>query len=154
MSTYRSRTHFSHVPNAFVEAAPATLVGVFYYAFDGDNQDPIYVRPGAQDQQDLLDPDGAEWLLYTRSVMSYRININSLENPDGGASLVVELGDTEAGAVAVMRDCLVFHLVDGLDLSSSSSGIELPALMARFRIMTANPDDVLLVGGSIIVRSF
>lgn len=152
MPGYRTIDEFVPVPSAFTEIAPSTLVGLFDYAFPESPADAIYIRPGPATQQDYLVEDGSEWLLYTRSVMSYRIELdNHYLTPGGGASLIVELGDIEFGAVPVMIDSLVFHLTSGTERTSSVSGIELPGLVARFKIRTGNLP--VRVRGSIIVRA-
>ena len=153
MGSIRLDSRWCHVSNAFVEIAPNTLVGTFIYFFTEENQGPIYIRPGQVNQQDVLNPIGAEWLLYSRSVLSYRIGVeDSFDLGAGGASLVVELGDAETGGVPDLRDWAPFHLASGDVLQSSASGIELPGLMARFRIRPGVPDYLMVVRGSIIVR--
>lgn len=153
MGSIRLDPFWSHVSNAFVEIAPNTLVGTFYYVFTEENQGPIYIRPGPLNTQDVLDPLGAEWLLYSRSVLSYRIEVeDDFDLGPGGASLVVELGDDETAGVPDLRDWAPFHLAAGDILQSSGSGIELPGLIARFRIRPGVPDYLMIVRGSIIVR--
>jgi len=142
------------VPNAFVEVAPATLIGLFEYTFEVAPQESIYIRPGQVTQQDYLNGDGAEWLLYTRSVMSFRIEVQNGAAAIGGASLVVDLGDRELGGVPLMRQWRPFHLASGNMIQTSLSNIELPGLVARFRIQTGSdtPGAANMVAGSIIVR--
>lgn len=157
MATVRTSQRFAPVPNAFVEVAPATLIGLFSYTFGVGPQAPIYIRPGPLTQQDYLNIDGAEWLLYTRSVMSYRIEVVREHEGGfsiGGASLVVGIGDMEYLGLPQIRDWAPFHLMSGNNLTSSASGIELPGLLARFIIRTASitPAEAVTVRGSIIVR--
>jgi hypothetical protein len=156
MAGFLSTREYAPVPSAFVEVAPNTLVGIFSYVFSFGS-DPIYIRPGSVAHQDYPNIDGAEWLLYSRSIMSYRIQVSNEMHEGfsvGGASLVVELGDIEVLGVADMHEWAVFHLADGFWLQSSGSGIELPGLMARFKIQTASvtPAEAVTVKGSIIVR--
>jgi hypothetical protein len=138
------------VPNAFVEMAPATVIGLIDYTFPPGLQDPIFIRPGNVAAQDYPTALGSEWLLYTRSVMSYNIEVIDTEG-DGGASLIVQVGDWEVLGVAVLYDCIPFHLISGDTVRSMNSGIELPGLFARFKIRTANMGGVSLKG-SIILR--
>lgn len=152
MSSFESSLVFSPVSNAFVEVAPATLAGLFEYAFQVGPQDPIYIRPGNWEQQDLHNADGAEWLLYTRSVLYYQIEIGDIGEPLGGASLIIEIGNDSVGGVPAMREWRVFHLVPGTQIFSSMAGLELPGLMARFSIRTASAVAVVTAHGSIIVR--
>lgn len=154
MSTIRISRDFVPVPNAFVEVAPATLVGLFYYTFGVAPEASIYIRPGSLTQQDYLNADGSEWLLYTRSVMSFLIEVQSRGVAIGGASLVVELGFGEVALVPEMRDWRPFHLASGATIRTGLSNIELPGLLARFRIQTGSdtPGEALVVKGSIIVR--
>jgi len=157
MTSIRTSHEFAPVPNAFVEVAPATMIGLFSYTFGVGPQDPIYIRPGQLNQQDYLNVDGAEWLLYTRSVMSYRIEVlreHAGGFSIGGASLVVGLGDLELIGLPQIRDWAPFHLMSGNNLISSVSAVELPGLLARFIIRTASitPAEAVTVRGSIIVR--
>lgn len=152
MSTFRTSKEYAPVPNAFVEVAPATLVGIFSCGFAAGPDDEQYIRPGGTAQQDYPNVDGAEWLLYTRSVLSYRIDVHSQLVARGGASLIVDLGDGELLGAPLITAWKVFHLVEGDGITSSDYGIELPGLLARFRIQTASPNAGQVVSGSIIVR--
>jgi len=152
MATIRTSQDFVPVPNAFVEVAPATLVGIFNCTFAAGPDDVQYIRPGGTTQQDYLNVDGAEWLLYTRSVLSYRIEVHSQLVARGGASLIIDLGDGELIGAPVLTAWKPIHLVEGDGITSSDYGIELPGLLARFRIQTASPNAGQVVSGSIIVR--
>jgi len=154
MSTIRTSRDFVPVANAFVEIAPATLMGFFEYTFGVGPEPSIYIRPGQVTQQDYLNADGAEWLLYTRSVMSFRIEVQNGGAAIGGASLIVELGDRELAGAPLMRAWRPFHLASGNMIQTSLSNIELPGLVARFRIQTGTSTPAVgqLVAGSIIVR--
>lgn len=152
MSTFQTARRYAPVPSAFVEVAPATLVGIFSFGFEIGPQDPIYVRPGSTLQQDYLNVDGSEWLLYTRSVLSYRIEVHSEMVARGGASLIIDLGDGELLGAPVLTAWKPIHLVEGDGIVSSDYGIELPGLLARFRIQTASLNAGQTVSGSIIVR--
>ncbi len=152
MSTVRTARDFVPVPSSFVEVAPATLAGIFSCSFGIAPQGAQYIRPGASAQQDLLNPDGAEWVLYTRSVLSYRIEVHSMLAARGGASLIIDLGDGLLVGAPLQTAWKTFHLVEGDGIISSGSGIELPGLLARFRIQTASPNAGQIVSGSIIMR--
>jgi len=157
MATFTTVRKYAPVPSAFVEVSPNTLVGLFAYEFSAGPQDPIYIRPGPHTDQDFPNSHGAEWLLYSRSIMSYRIEVSNEAHGGfsvGGASLIVQLGDWEFLGVATLNDWAPFHLADGFWLQSSGSGIELPGLMARFKIQTASltPAEAVTVRGCIIVR--
>ena len=152
MSSFNSTAVFAPVSSAFVEVAPATQVGLFSFIFDPGPQDPIYIRPGNVAQQDYANADGSEWLLYTRSVLYYQIQVDDVEAPFAGASLVVGIGNQSFAGVPFIIDWRPFHLVPGVQIWSSMEGLELPGLMARFTIRTANPTNVVAVNGSIIVR--
>ncbi len=152
MSSFESTFVFAPVSSAFVEMVPAALVGLFIYDFAAGPQDPIYIRPGNLGQQDFLNADGAEWLLYSRSVLYYQIEVGDIGEPLGGASLIVEIGNQTAAGVPAMREWRVFHLVPGIQIWSCMAGIELPGLMARFTIRTASAALGIAVNGSIIVR--
>ena len=154
MTSIRTSHAFAPVPNSFVEVAPATLIGLFEYNFGVAPQPSIYIRPGQLNQQDYLDSDGSEWLLYTRSVMSFRVGVGGNNLPIGGASLIVETGDVELAGVPQMRQWVPFHFGSGSGFQTSLSNIEMPGLLARFVIQTASdtPSSGVLVTGSIIVR--
>jgi len=150
MSTILINQTWASVPSAFAEIAPATLVGQFVHQFGaGGPQEAIYIRPGELDQQDLLNGDGAEWLLYTRSVMSYFIEWFDLATAVGGASLIVE---SMAVEIAEPIDVLPLHIVGGDQMVSHASGIELPGLIARFKIQTAS-QTACTVKGVIVMRA-
>lgn len=149
MSTILINQTWASVPSAFTEVAPATLVGQFVHQFEAAApQEPIYIRPGELDQQDLLNPDGCEWLLYTRSVMSFFIEWYDMGAATGGASLIVE---SMAVEIAEPIDVLPFHIASGDQMVSHGSGIELPGLIARFKIQTAS-DALCTVKGVILMR--
>lgn len=153
MSSFNSTQVLAHVSNASVEVAPSTRVGLFIFPFpEAGPQDPQYVRAGNRAAQQGAVADGAEWVLYTHSVMSYRIWMSDGFLPVGGASLIVEIGDDSVAGVPVMGDWAVFHLVPGLRMVNWASGIELPGLFARFSIRTASHVDEVSVNGSIILR--
>ena len=152
MSSFDSIAVFAPVSNAFVEVAPATLVGLFSYSFAPAPQDPIYIRPGHVLQQNYAAAHGAEWLLYTRSVLSYYIQVRDQEGVASGASLIVEIGGMGLAAIPDLFEWRVFHLVPGNQIWSSMEGFELPGLMARFAIRTANASGPVGVQGSIIIR--
>lgn len=156
MTGIRISRVWAPVPSAFVEFAPATMIGQFAHTFvDVGPQAPIYIRPGQQTQQDLLNIDGAEWVLYTRSVMSYAIEWDQVIEAVSGASLIVELGSLDAAGVPQMRDTMIFHLIGEDEYRNHGSGIELPGIFARFKILTSNTAAGLdcAVAGSIIVRA-
>lgn len=144
MSGIRTNSVWAPVPSAMVETAPATLVGQFSYQFPalGPGQQ-IYIRPGQETQQDYLNLDGAEWLLYTRCVMSYHVEWFELAGGSvGGASLIVELGAVEVGGAVQPVDCIPFHIIPGDGMVSHGSGIELSGLHALIRIVSANDTGV------------
>jgi hypothetical protein len=152
MSTFRTAREYAPVANAFVEVTPSTIVGIFSCGFAAGPDDQQYIRPGGTAQQDYLNADGAEWLLYTRSVLSYRIEVHSQLVARGGASLIIDLGDGELMGAPVLTAWKPIHLMEGDGIISSDYGIELPGLLARFRIQTASPNAGQVVSGSIIVR--
>lgn len=158
MSEIRTNDVWAPVPNAFVEFAPSTLIGQFIYQFPelGPLQ-MIYIRPGQQQQQEYLNMHGADWLLYTRSVMSYHIEWFELMGDSvGGASLIVEFGAVEDAGALQTYDSLVFHIVAGDGMVSHKSGIELPCLQAKIRIVSANDTGAPpgpTVRGTIIMRA-
>jgi hypothetical protein len=133
------------------------MVGQFECTFVGPGpQAGRWIRPGQTTQQDYLDINGAEWILYSRSVMSYSIAWRSDQFAEGGASLEVELGSTEGAAGApIVTDTMAFHLVGEHDMVSHQSDIPLPGLMARFQVRTCNNivGEDCIVFGSIIVRA-
>ncbi len=150
MGTILINQTWASVPSAFTEVTPATLVGQFVYQFPaGCPQEPIYIRPGEHDQQDYLNDDGAEWLLYTRSVMSYFIEWFDMGAAIGGASLIVE---SMAVEITEPIDVLPFHIVSGDQMVSHRSGIELPGLIARFKIQTAS-QALCTVKGVIMLKA-
>ncbi len=152
MTGIRISNAWAPVPNAFVETAPTAMIGQFSHTFgDVPPEPPIYIRPGQQSQQDLLNDDGAEWVLYTRSVMSYSIRWGAVIGAISGAALIVEQGSLDFAGVPQMRDTLVFHLVAEDEYRNHDSGIELDGIFARFKILTALSCEV---AGSIIVRAF
>jgi len=157
MSGIRTGNVWAPVPNAFVETAPATLIGQFLYQFPDLGPDMIYIRPGQQAQQDYLNIDGADWLMYTRCVMSYHIEWFALVGASvGGASLIVELCAVEEAGLVQAYDSLAFHIIPVDGMVSHQSGIELPSLQARFRIATANDTGAPpgpTVRGTIIMRA-
>ena len=154
MSGFYTVTDFAPVPNSFVEVAPATIVGLIDYTFPSGPQDPIFIRPGNVTQQNYPWQEGSEWLLYTRSVMSFSINVINENGSAGGACLIVMIGDWEAAASPVLNDWMPFHLMSGGWVRSDASGIELPGLLVRFKIRTCNDvaDTTMNVKGSIVVR--
>lgn len=155
MASFRTVGVFAPVPNAFTEITPNTLIGVFSHTFGVGPQNPIYIRPGHHAQQDYVNIVGSEWLLYTRSVLSYRIVVSNAEMGTwGGCSLVVQLADYELGGVFDFIDLMPFHLMSGAHLPSSNSGIELPGLVARLKITKGDTDPVAgtSVRGVITIR--
>lgn len=151
MSSFESSHVIAPVSSAFVEVAPAALVGLFDHHF-GAGEGPIYIRPGHEGQQDYANADGAEWLLYTRSVLYYQIEVDDIGESGAGASLIVGIANQTLAGVPAVRDWAVFHLVPGLQIWSSMSGIELPGLMARFEIRTGTNLPGICVSGSILLR--
>jgi len=158
MAGFRTSGVFAPVPSTFTEVAPATLVGLFRHTFGSGQSDPIYIRPGHEGQQDYgpLAGISAQWLLYTRSVLSYRIFVNDTGVATaGGCSLTVELGDYELAGVMGWFPLMPFHLASGDGRQSCNSGIELCGLVARFRIAKGNEDAVSGTGvsGVIMLRA-
>ncbi len=152
MSSFDSVAVFAPVSGSFVEVAPATLVGLFDSTFAEAPDNPIYIRPGHVLQQNYNAALGAEWLLYTRSVLSYHIEVRDTAGVPSGASLIVEIGEIGLPTIPDMRQWRVFHLVPGNWLSSSMEGLELPGLMARFSIRSSNVAGAVRIRGSIILR--
>ncbi len=156
MAGIRTVNTWVPVPNAMTEIAPATMIGQFQQTFVGPApMQGAYIRPGQQAHQDYLNIDGAEWVLYTRSVMSYAIGWRTEAGAEGGACLGVELGSLEAAGNPIVRDAMIFHLVGEHDAVSHQSNIELPGVLARFTVFTNNTviGGECTVFGSIIVRA-
>lgn len=123
-----------------VEIAPATLVGLFRWSMSPGLQQ--YLQPGhAHDGEQV-------WMLYTRSVMSASITCDGAE----GATLIIEIGSDPApgDSSPVMQDWLPV-CIPGSGLPMIITGLELPGLVARFRLESAGAG-FPVVHGSIIVR--
>lgn len=156
MSGIRTNNTWAPVPSAVTEIAPVTMIGQFSHSFDGAGpMAQAYIRPGNQAQQDYPNIDGAEWVLYTRSIMSYAISWRPTNGALGGATLVVQIGSLELAGNPIVHSIMPFHIVGENDALSCQSNIELPGVLARFAVFTNN----VVVGGectvfgSIVVRA-
>lgn len=157
MSGIRVNNVWAPVPSATIEVTPTTLIGQFVYAFPAIGPlPPIYIRPGQQGQQDYANIDGAEWLLYGRSVMSYDIEWFDVGAATNGMSMIVAMGSVEFGGVPNLVDCFPFHITACSGMACRGSGIVLSGLLATFRIQTSNNNVGSVpshVQGTIIVRA-
>ena len=130
-----------------VEMQPATLVGTFRKTFAAAPTDEQYIAPGHFTVCTALT---SLWMLYTRNVM-YAVITN--DGSDGG-SLVIETGSDNLSAVnvdPVMHDWIPIYLPPG-GLPMVITGLELPGLIARFRLATSS-DFTTVIHGSIIMKA-
>jgi len=149
MSTFFTFDTFVPVPNAFVEVAPATLIGEFAHHFnDPLIGDTVYIRPGNANQQDMLTADGSEWLVYTRSVLSFNIF-----SSNDGVALIVSLSLQSGPAGAPPHyDWRVFHIPGTGTCFTCVTGVEVPGLLVRFRLVENVPGGTTNCHGNIILR--
>lgn len=152
MGTFRLTTSSVPVQSATTEVAPSTLLGLFDVSIGvvgvaaGSR---YFIRPNYPGPTGIPDAgEFAEWMLYTRSVMSADIRYNG----DAGASLVVQVGSVEIGGVPSVIDLIPFYIPPD-NYPFIISGLELPAVVVKFYIVfeAGNTNDQ--VSGSIIMRA-
>lgn len=137
--------NFAPVGVPLVEIAPATLVATFRHTFAGAPAGVLHVQPG----HDTL-AGAPDWIMYSRSVMSAEITCDGL----AGGCLVIEIGSDNTGPGVQepdMHDWIPISLSGG-NLPTVITGFELPALVVRFRLITADLF-VQIIHGSIIMRA-
>lgn len=130
-----------------VEMQPATMVGTFRKTFAAAPTDAQYIAPGHFTVCTILT---SLWLLYTRNVMYAVITNDGAE----GGQLVIETGSDNLDAVnvdPVMHDWIPIYLPCSR-LPMVITGLELPGLIARFRLQTSSPAQAVF-HGSIIMKA-
>lgn len=152
MGTFRLTRSSVPVQSAITEVAPSTLLGMFDIPL-GVLGEPAgtrhFIRANYSGPMGVPDLGvDAEWMLYTRSVMSADIRYDG----NAGASLVVQTGSVEIGGVPSMIDWTPFYIPPD-NYPFNISGLELPAVVVRFYIVfeAGNVND--RISGSIIVRA-
>jgi len=145
--TFNVGNEFVPLGLPLVEMQPATMVATFRKTFQAAPTDSQYIAPGHFTVCTILT---SLWMLYTRNVM-YAVITN-----DGadGASLVVETGSDNLDVVnvdPVMHDWIPIYLPCSR-LPTVITGLELPGLIARFRLQTSSPG-VTVIHGSIIMKA-
>lgn len=145
--TYNVGNDFVPLGLPLVEMQPATMVATFRKTFQAAPTDSQWIAPGHFTVCTILT---SLWMLYTRNVM-YAVITN---DGDAGGSLIIETGSDNLDLVSVgpvMHDWIPIYLPCSR-LPMVISGLELPDLVARFRIVTASAG-VAVFHGSIIMRS-
>ncbi len=146
--TYNVGNDFVPLGLPLVEIQPATLVATFRKTFAAAPTDSQYIAPGHFTVCSALT---SLWMLYTRNVMYAVITCDGA----GGASLVIETGSDNLDAVnvgPVMHDWIPIY-IPGSGLPMVITGLELPGLIARFRLVSSHEPFQMVVHGSIIMRA-
>lgn len=145
--TFNVGSDFVPLGLPLVEIQPATLVATFRKTFAAAPTESQYIAPGHFTVCNALT---SLWLLYTRNVM-YAVITN---DGSDGASLIIETGSDNLDLVnvdPVMHDWIPIYLPCGR-LPMVITGLELPGLIARFRLQTSS-DFTTVIHGSIIMRA-
>lgn len=145
--TFNVGNDFVSLGLPLVEVQPATLVATFRKTFAAAPTDSQYIAPGHFTVCTALT---SLWMLYTRNVM-YAVITN---DGDVGGSLIIETGSDNLDLVnvdPVMHDWIPIYIPRGR-LPMVITGLELPGLIARFRLQTSS-SGVAVFHGSIIMKA-